>query len=89
MRVAKQCLERSGAERIVAVSHGIFLRFFLLDTLLGDDFSPAHAERLWQLGSANCGLCSFDHRPSSDPVNDPARDAWRAASWMCRPWERG
>ncbi len=89
MRAAKHALEQSGAERVYAVSHGIFLRIFLLDTLLGDGFSPADAERLWQLGSANCGLCSFDHRPSQDPINDPAPGAWRAESWMCRPWELG
>lgn len=89
VRTAKRRLEGSGAERVIAVSHGIFLRFFLLDTLLGDAFSPAHAERLWQLGSANCGLCVFEHRPGGDEVNDPALDAWRAGSWMCRPWDGG
>jgi broad specificity phosphatase PhoE len=68
------------------VSHGIFIRFFLLDTLLGEGFAPALGERIWRLGSHNCGLTTF----SRSEVRNPAGEAvpgWTLVSWMERPWD--
>ncbi len=48
-------------ENILAVSHGIFLRFFLMWSVLGEEFGPHMAERVWQLGTFNCGLSVFAH----------------------------
>ena len=49
------------------VTHGIFLRFFLLDSVLGDGFVPAMAARVWNLRSDNCGLSVFEHGEARDP----------------------
>jgi broad specificity phosphatase PhoE len=69
---------------MIAVSHGIFLRFFLLDSLLGDEFVPAHAERLWQLRSRNCGISVFTCGERSSPL-DPLTPGWACLSWMAPP----
>jgi broad specificity phosphatase PhoE len=66
---------------MIAVSHGIFLRFFLLDSLFGDEFVPAHAERLWQLRTRNCGISLFTHGERSHPL-DPLIPGWACLSWM-------
>ncbi len=82
----KRALVESGQERVLAVSHGIFLRFFFVDSLLGEEFQPAQARRLWQLRTLNCGLSVFEHSAPGDPL-DPAEDEWRCLSWMGRPWD--
>lgn len=82
----KRALERTGDERVLAVSHGIFLRFFAVSSFLGEEFRPAIAPRLWQLRSLNCGLSAFEHRDPGDPL-DPAAGPWRVLSWMGRPWD--
>lgn len=87
VRAAKRRLEAEDAELVFAVSHGIFLRFFWLDTVLGDAFEPALGERMWQLGSFNCALSQFELRDAADALKDPAPDRWRAETWMSRPWE--
>jgi broad specificity phosphatase PhoE len=68
------------------VGHGIFSRFFLLDSLLGDEFRPATAERIWQLGSHNCGLSVFAHGESTDPTGAGV-PGWSCLTWMTRPWD--
>jgi ribonuclease H / adenosylcobalamin/alpha-ribazole phosphatase len=68
-------------ESTIAVSHGIFLRFFLMEALFGGEFRAAQVRRLWQLGSINCGVCGFEHRPPSLESNY-ATDPWRCLSWM-------
>jgi broad specificity phosphatase PhoE len=80
VRSLQRWLIAEGDESVLAVSHGIFLRFFLMWSLLGEQFGPQQAERLWQLGSVNCGLSVFEH---ADP--DPERYAtyaWRCLTWM-------
>ena len=77
--------ESEGNESELAVSHGIFLRFFLMWSVLGEEFRASQAERLWQLGTLNCGLSTFEHR-DSDPAHY-AKDGWRCLSWMGRPWD--
>lgn len=69
---------------VIAVSHGIFLRFFLLDSLLGDEFVPAHAERLWQLRTCNCGISVFT-RGQRTRTLDPLTPGWACLSWMAPP----
>jgi broad specificity phosphatase PhoE len=70
----------SGEEEILAVTHGIFLRFFLFWTLLGDRFDASMADRLWHLRSTNCGLSSFEHLASPPRLEGPGN--WRCLAWM-------
>ena len=42
-------------ERPLLVTHGIFIRFFLLDSVLGDGFSAAVGEGIWRLGRSTAG----------------------------------
>ena len=66
---------------VLAVSHGIFLRFFLIDTLLEDRFSAHDVGRLWRLRTVNCGLSVFEHGEPRHPA-DPEIKGWVCASWM-------
>jgi broad specificity phosphatase PhoE len=85
VRRFKAELEGLGPEAtVIAVSHGIFLRFFLLDSLLGDDFVPAHAERLWQLRTRNCGVSVFTRGERTRRL-DPMAPGWACLSWMAPP----
>jgi broad specificity phosphatase PhoE len=69
------------------VTHGIFTRFFLLDSVLGERFEPEMAAGLWNLGSHNCGLSVFAHGESRDPLGQPI-GGWTCLTWMERPWSR-
>jgi broad specificity phosphatase PhoE len=69
------------------VTHGIFTRFFLLDSVLGDSFSPPMAAGIWNLGSHNCGLSTFAHNESRDPLGEVV-PGWTCLTWMERPWSR-
>jgi len=79
----------SGAdgELPLLVTHGIFTRFFLLDSVLGDSFEAPMAAGLWNLGSHNCGLSVFAHGESRDPLGQPI-PGWPCLTWMERPWSR-
>lgn len=85
VRRLKQELESADREeRPLLVGHGIFTRFFLLDSVLGEAFEPQMAGRIWQLGSHNCGLSVF----ARDEYRDPSRalvPGWVCLSWMERP----
>jgi len=81
----KLALQEAGPG-VLAVSHGILLRFFFIHSLLGEEFGPGQARRLWQLRTLNCGLSAFEHRPAGDPL-DRAEGEWRCVSWMGRPWD--
>jgi broad specificity phosphatase PhoE len=73
-------------ERSLLVGHGIFTRFFLLDSVLGEAFEAPLAGRIWQLGSHNCGLSVF----ARGEYRDPSRalvPGWVCLSWMERPWD--
>jgi broad specificity phosphatase PhoE len=80
-----ELLERDRGGLALAVTHGIFIRFFLADTLLGDEFGPSHAGRLWHMRTYNCGVSVFDH---GEPQHqgDPEREGWICSTWMARPW---
>jgi len=69
------------------VTHGIFTRFFLLDSVLGERFEAPMAAGLWNLGSHNCGLSVFAHGESRDPLGAPI-SGWTCLTWMERPWSR-
>jgi broad specificity phosphatase PhoE len=68
------------------VGHGIFIRFFLLDSVLGDEFTPPMAAGIWNLGSHNCGLSLFSCGEARDP-GGTAVPGWTCLSWMQRPWD--
>jgi len=69
------------------VTHGIFTRFFLLDSILGERFEAPMAAGIWNLGSHNCGLSVFAHGESRDPLGQPI-PGWTCLTWMERPWSR-
>jgi broad specificity phosphatase PhoE len=87
VRRLKGELEALAADELpLLVGHGIFSRFFLLDSLLGEGFTAATAPRIWQLGSHNCGLSVFAHGESVDPTG-AAVPGWTCLTWMTRPWD--
>ena len=86
LRTQELLIERR-EDPVVAVSHGIFMRFFLMRVVLGDEFRPGQVQRLWQLASFNCGICAFAHHEPDLEANY-ALQPWYCLSWMERPWER-
>ena len=79
----------SGAqgERPLLVTHGIFTRFFLLDSVLGEAFSAETVAQIWQLGSFNCALSTFARGEHRDPWAKEV-PGWTCLTWMERPWDR-
>ena len=73
-------------ETVLAVSHGIFTRFFLFHSLLEERFRAADVHRLWHLRTVNCGLSAFDIGERRHPA-DPDVHGWSCAAWMTRPWD--
>jgi probable phosphoglycerate mutase len=87
VRRLKQELERRPPPaQPVVVSHGLFLRFFLFDSLLADEFKPALVERMWFVRSLNGGISLFEHGERWHPV-DADTPGWTCISWMSRPWD--
>jgi ribonuclease H / adenosylcobalamin/alpha-ribazole phosphatase len=85
VRRLKDELEREhGDGRPLIVTHGLFLRFFLFDSLLGDDFGPHLAGRLWYVRSVNCGISVFEQGERWHPA-DADTPGWSCVSWMSRP----
>jgi broad specificity phosphatase PhoE len=72
-------------ETVLAVSHGIFTRFFLFHSLFEERFRAADVHRLWHLRTVNCGLSAFDVGERRHPA-DPDVRGWSCSSWMARPW---
>jgi broad specificity phosphatase PhoE len=88
VRQLKTELEEGEAGALpLLVTHGIFTRFFLLDSVLGDRFEAEMAAGIWNLGSHNCGLSVFAHGESRDPLGQPI-PGWTCLTWMERPWNR-
>lgn len=77
----------AGGELPLLVSHGIFTRFFLLDSVLGDEFRAEMAGGAWNLGSHNCGLTTFAYGEAKYP-NGATVPGWACLTWMERPWNR-
>lgn len=73
-------------EKALIVTHGIFSRFFLLDSLLGDAFEPAMTPRLWNLRTLNCGISLFEQGERWHPA-DVETPGWTCVTWMARPWD--
>ena len=87
VRRLKRELEAAAPEELpLLVGHGIFFRFFLLDSVLGEDFKPPMAAGIWNLGSHNCGLSLFAHGETRDPAGNEVA-GWTCLSWMQRPWD--
>jgi broad specificity phosphatase PhoE len=76
----------ASGELPLLIGHGIFIRFFLLDSVLGDEFAPPMAAGIWNLGSHNCGLSLFAHGETRDPGGAEV-PGWTCLSWMQRPWD--
>lgn len=81
VRRVRNRLVADEVDTTIAVSHGIFLRFFLMEVLFGGEFRASQVKRLWQLGSVNCGVCDFEYR-DPDLESNYASDPWRCLSWM-------
>jgi broad specificity phosphatase PhoE len=77
----------AAGELPLLVTHGIFTRFFLLDSVLGERFEASMAAGIWNLGSHNCGLSTFAYGESRDPLGEPI-PGWTCLTWMERPWSR-
>jgi broad specificity phosphatase PhoE len=87
VRELKQDLEQHfDRRRPLVVSHGLFLRFFLFDSLLGDAFGPGQVQQLWYVRSVNCGVSVFERgeRWHSADFDTPG---WTCVTWMARPWD--
>ncbi len=78
----RERLVADDVDRTLLVGHGIFLRFTFALTILGGAFTPASVERLWRIGSLNCGLSTFDHLHAEGSDNPADIDGWRCVSWM-------
>jgi broad specificity phosphatase PhoE len=88
VRQLKAALEAGQTGELpLLVTHGIFARFFLLDSVLGESFEAPMAAGIWNLGSHNCGLSTFAHGESRDPFGNPI-GGWTCLTWMERPWSR-
>jgi broad specificity phosphatase PhoE len=84
----KEEFERGTAGELpLLVTHGIFTRFFLLDSVLEEGFEAGMAGRIWHLGSHNCGLTVFAHGETYDPAGNEV-PGWTCLTWMERPWDR-
>lgn len=87
VRRLKTALEAGAwGDRPLLVTHGIFIRFFLLDSVCGDGFTPAVGEGIWRLGSRNCALSTFSLGEIRTPRGAEV-PGWTLVSWMERPWD--
>jgi ribonuclease H / adenosylcobalamin/alpha-ribazole phosphatase len=80
-RLKTELQELGPAEVPLLVAHGILLRFFMFDSLLGDAFGPALTRRMWHLRSVNCGLSVFECGERWHPA-DPETAGWTCIGWM-------
>ena len=81
VRALQERLVADAVESSIAVSHGIFMRFFLMEVLFARAFRADRVRDLWQLASVNCGVCGFERREPEVAANY-ARRPWRCLSWM-------
>ena len=66
------------------VTHGILLRFFLLDSILGAGFTADLVPRMWGLRTFNCALSTFTRDEPGEPDESLG---WSCVTWMARPWD--
>jgi broad specificity phosphatase PhoE len=81
VRALQERLIADRVESTIAVSHGIFMRFFFVEVLLDGAFRPGQVQDLWHLASFNCGVCSFEHG-DPDRAANYAKRPWRCLNWM-------
>jgi broad specificity phosphatase PhoE len=80
----KSALEaRADGDLPLIVTHGLFLRFFFFDSVLGEEFEAATAARFWHLRSVNCGLSTFEQGEHWHAA-DAETPGWTCVSWMER-----
>jgi probable phosphoglycerate mutase len=79
---ARERLVADAVDCTLLVGHGIFFRFMFASILLGAEFAPRHADRLWRIGSLNCGLSTFDHVVPGGSEDPADIDGWRCVTWM-------
>jgi glucosyl-3-phosphoglycerate phosphatase len=85
VREIKRHFEAGPADGLpLLVSHGILLRFFLLDSILGDGFTADLLPRIWNLRTYNCALSVFAHGEPGEPDESLG---WSCVTWMERPWD--
>ncbi len=82
VRRTQERLAADGIDGTLLVGHGIFFRFTFAAALLGDAFTPHLIDRLWRIGSLNCGLSTFQHTRDGGSLNPADIDGWRCVSWM-------
>jgi probable phosphoglycerate mutase len=85
-RLKEELGSRPSGGRTLIVTHGIFSRFFLFDSLLGEEFEPGMAPRLWNLRTRNCGLSVFERSERWHPA-DVETPGWTCVTWMAQPWD--
>jgi broad specificity phosphatase PhoE len=85
-RLKEELSDSYGEELPLIVTHGLFLRFFLFDSLFGDRLGPADAPLLWRARSLNCGLSIFV-RGERWHSADPEIPGWSCITWMARIWD--
>ena len=85
-RLKMELESQPSGERALLVTHGIFSRFFLFDSLLGGEFKPMLAPRLWNLRTRNCGLSLFERGERWRPT-DVETPGWTCVTWMAQPWD--
>lgn len=78
----RERLVADDVDRTLLVGHGIFMRFTFALTILGEQFTPALIDRLWRIGSLNCGISTFDHLRDEGSPNPADIQGWRCVSWM-------
>jgi broad specificity phosphatase PhoE len=74
----------AGPGTVIAITHGIFLRFLLADILWGDRFRAADVQRLWLLRTINGGISVFEHGERHHSA-DPDLPGWTCRTWMAPP----
>jgi broad specificity phosphatase PhoE len=79
VRTVQERLVADETDSVIAISHGIFLRFFLMQVVFGADFRAGQVRHLWQLASLNCGICGFEYRERDPEANYATEPCF---SWM-------
>lgn len=82
VRRTQEQLVADDVDRTLLVGHGIFFRFTFALSVLGAGFTPHLIDRLWRIGSLNCGLSTFQHTSDGNSPNPADIDGWRCVSWM-------
>jgi broad specificity phosphatase PhoE len=69
-------------DRVAVVSHGNFLRFFLGDSIMREDFRPRHFMKFWNVVATNTGISIFNYEEPRLIADGYEVGGWRLATWM-------